>query len=243
MSTLSVRRLVVDGEVSARSQLSATWDDIETFLNVTKLNSDNLQNSAVGETQLASNAVTTSKVQTGVITSDKFNDASITGGKLAANAVESLIPIGAIMAYAGTSAPAGYLLCDGAAVSRSTYADLFAVIGESHGEGNNTTTFNLPDLRGLFIRGKDGTAGRDADKASRTALLTGGATGNNPGSYQAAAVGPHAHTAWLADWRFPPSGNFFSGFGQSTSTYLSGSAGGSETRPKNVYENYIIRVS
>ena len=54
-------------------------------------------------------------------------------------------PIGAIVPYGGDTAPTGYLLCDGSAVSRTTYADLFAVIGTKYGSGDGSTTFNLPD--------------------------------------------------------------------------------------------------
>ena len=63
-------------------------------------------------------------------------------------------PAGAIVAYGGSAAPNGWLLCDGSAVSRTTYADLFAVLGTSHGAGDGSTTFNLPDLRDRFVRGK-----------------------------------------------------------------------------------------
>ena len=58
-----------------------------------------------------------------------------------------LIPVGVVQAYAGTSPPPGWLLCNGAEVSRTTYASLFTVIGIAYGAGNGTSTFNLPDLR------------------------------------------------------------------------------------------------
>lgn len=61
--------------------------------------------------------------------------------------IQANVPTGAIMPFAGASAPSGYLLCDGAAVSRTTYATLFSVIGTSYGSGNGSTTFNVPDLR------------------------------------------------------------------------------------------------
>jgi microcystin-dependent protein len=64
-----------------------------------------------------------------------------------------LTPSGSIIMHAGPFAPSGYLLCNGAAVSRTTYADLFAVIGETFGPGDGSTTFNLPDFRGIFPRG------------------------------------------------------------------------------------------
>lgn len=64
-------------------------------------------------------------------------------------------PTGVITAFAGSTAPSGYLLCDGSAVSRSTYANLYAVIGTTYGAGNGSTTFNLPDLTGRVPVGKN----------------------------------------------------------------------------------------
>jgi hypothetical protein len=66
-------------------------------------------------------------------------------------------PAGVVCSFAGSSAPTGYLLCDGAAVSRETYADLFAVISTTYGVGNGSTTFNLPDLRTRIPVGKNAT--------------------------------------------------------------------------------------
>jgi len=57
-------------------------------------------------------------------------------------------PVGSIILYPGASAPTGYLICDGAAISRTTYSDLYAVIGTVYGIGNGSTTFNLPNLKG-----------------------------------------------------------------------------------------------
>lgn len=65
------------------------------------------------------------------------------------------IPAGVIMAWGSTTAPANWLICDGSAVSRSTYASLFSAIGTTYGSGNGTTTFNLPDLRGRVAVGKN----------------------------------------------------------------------------------------
>lgn len=72
----------------------------------------------------------------------------------------SLLPVGVIVPYAGSSAPTGYLLCDGSAVSRTTYATLFAAIGTAYGSGNGTTTFNVPDLKGRVPAGKESSATR-----------------------------------------------------------------------------------
>lgn len=61
--------------------------------------------------------------------------------------VSEVVPIGGILPYGGTTAPSGYLICDGSAISRTTYAPLFAVIGTNYGPGDGSTTFNLPNLK------------------------------------------------------------------------------------------------
>lgn len=70
------------------------------------------------------------------------------------NAIAQLVPTGTILAFGGVTAPRGFLICDGSAVSRTNYANLFAVIGTRYGAGNGSTTFNLPKLNdGSFVRG------------------------------------------------------------------------------------------
>jgi len=66
-------------------------------------------------------------------------------------------PAGVIIPFAGTSVPTGYLLCNGAAVSRTNYANLFAAIGTLYGAGDGSTTFNLPDARDRVLQGASGT--------------------------------------------------------------------------------------
>lgn len=85
------------------------------------------------------------------------------------------MPSGAIFAFAGTTCPSGSLLADGAAISRTTYSRLFTAIGEAWGEGNNSTTFNKPDLRGLFLRGRMGIANvtGSGSASSNNATFTG----------------------------------------------------------------------
>jgi microcystin-dependent protein len=73
-------------------------------------------------------------------------------------------PIGAVIPYAGTSAPTGWLLCYGQAVSRTTYADLFAVLSTTYGVGDGSTTFNVPDLRGRVVAGQDDMGGTSANR-------------------------------------------------------------------------------
>lgn len=69
--------------------------------------------------------------------------------------VDNIIPKGVISVFAGSVAPNGWLICDGSAISRSTYSDLFNVIGTTYGTGNGDTTFNLPDLKGKIPVGYD----------------------------------------------------------------------------------------
>mgnify|MGYP003144377956 CR=1 FL=1 len=75
------------------------------------------------------------------------------------------VPTGAVFCMAVATVPSSYLECNGAAVSRNTYAALFAVIGTQYGAGNGSTTFNLPDLRGEFVRGFDNGKGTDSGRS------------------------------------------------------------------------------
>lgn len=85
-------------------------------------------------------------------------DTDVTGtAKQAGFAIQ---PIGVILPYGGSSAPAGWILCDGSAVSRTTYSALFAVLSTAYGVGNGTTTFNVPDLKGRVPAGKEASATR-----------------------------------------------------------------------------------
>ncbi|MBP2654263.1 MAG: hypothetical protein H6Q73_1832 [Firmicutes bacterium] len=88
---------------------------------------------------------------------DMDNPHVVTISQIGAAASVAGNPPGAILQYAGNLAPTGYLLCDGSAVSRTTYADLYEVIGTSYGTGDDSTTFNLPDLQDKFPLGKGTT--------------------------------------------------------------------------------------
>ena len=78
------------------------------------------------------------------------------------------VPTGTVSAFAGSAAPTGYLLCDGTAVNRTTYATLFGVISTTYGTGDGSTTFNLPDLRGRVIAGMGGSLLSGTDALSDT---------------------------------------------------------------------------
>lgn len=110
------------------------------------------------------------------------------------NAVnQAKTPSGAIFAFPTSTPPTGYLACDGQAVSRTTYSDLFTLIGTMYGAGDGSTTFNLPDYNGQFLRGFDNGAGIDPDATSRTDRGD-GTTGDAVGTKQANETQAHNHT-------------------------------------------------
>lgn len=155
------------------------------------------------------------------------------------------LPTGIYFPYGGAAAPTGFLLCDGSAVSRTTYAALFAVIGTSYGVGDNSTTFNIPDLRGRTVFGYKST-----DSAFNAIGKTGGAkvvnsehnhavdppntkSGNNSatenpltgdGGAAALADSPHTHDVNIA-------------------SFTSGNGGATNLAVLNPYEvgNWIIK--
>lgn len=92
-------------------------------------------------------------------------------------------PAGTVNPYAGSTAPTGWLLCAGQAVSRTTYADLFSAISTTYGTGDGSTTFNLPDLRGRVVAGIDNMGGTSASRLTSTTITSGATTlGNNGGA-------------------------------------------------------------
>ena len=108
-------------------------------------------------------------------------------------------PTGILLPYAGSSAPTGWLLCYGQAVSRTTYAGLFAVVGTTYGIGDNSTTFNLPDLRGRIPVGVDNMGGVAASRMTTAGSGVNGTTlgatgGSETHTLTAAQMPSHTHT-------------------------------------------------
>ncbi len=190
-----------------------------------------------------------------------------------ANNAESC-PTGTIIAFAGPhdEIPTGWALCDGREEGRfGEYAALYNAIGTAWGYGDNSHTFNLPDLRGMFLRGVALESNNDPDKTSRQALQTGGNTGNDVGSKQIDTFKSHSHTAssscsiggrhthstgLLEHGNSGSATNPEHGDGRQTGaetmTYHNGhthnitttiaNTGSNETRPINAYVNYIIKL-
>lgn len=154
-------------------------------------------------------------------------------------------PSGMVQMFAGSSAPTGWLTCDGSAISRTTFAALFAVIGTTYGAGNGSTTFNIPDCRGIFVRGVGtqtissisytGTLGAtQGDQLQGHFHSMSNATGL--ATYQLANV-------WAANAGSNGGGPVTVSVGAATSDGTNGTPRvGAETRPANISMNYIIKT-
>jgi hypothetical protein len=148
-------------------------------------------------------------------------------------------PAGTIVPCGTSGALPRTLLCDGTSYTTAAYPALFAAIGYSF--GGSGANFNVPDFRGRFLRGVDGTASRDPDKASRIAMNTGGNTGNLVGSVQPDEIRSHTHTYTPPVFSHDEDQN-----GAGLNSFIAGAAintsaaGGNETRPLNAYVNYCI---
>jgi microcystin-dependent protein len=156
-----------------------TTDNSTLTLGSSKLK---VKDAGITSTQLATDSVITAKIQ----------DGAVTAAKLDAGAVSVLMPSGSLMPYAGASAPTGYLLCDGAAISRTTYATLFALVGTTYGSGDGSSTFNIPDLRGRVIAGQDDMGGSSANRLT-------GQTGGVDGDVLGGSGGTETHTLSTAE--------------------------------------------
>ena len=111
----------------------------------------------------------------------------------------SVIPVGIIQMFAGSTAPNGWLVCDGSTVSRSAYSDLFKIIGTTYGAGNSNTTFTLPDMRGRFAMGAGTGTGLNSSGSgavsgsSQTARTVGQWLGEETHLLTTAELATHSH--------------------------------------------------
>jgi microcystin-dependent protein len=155
---------------------------------------------------------------------------------------QDLAEVGNVVGLMSETIPTGFLLCDGSSVLQADYPDLYAVIGEQFGTDDPTTSFNLPDLRGEFLRGWDGGAGLDPDAADRDDRGD-GTTGDAVGTGQDAGVGSGNYslssTSALVNGTCSP---FQCGLTVVTSVSLADNGGTSaETRPTNVSVVWVIK--
>ena len=138
------------------------------------------------------------------------------------------VPAGAVIYHAANTAPTGFLKANGAAVSRTTYTALFAAIGTTFGVGDGASTFNVPDLRGEFLRGWDDSRGIDSGRSFSSAQ-TDDLKAHDHTQRPATSAGRHFHIYSYSGGTWPSErdGNVIGGAN-------TGSTGGSETRPRNI---------
>lgn len=167
-------------------------------------------------------------------------------------------PIGSILPYGGSAAPSGWLLCQGQAVSRTTYAGLFAVIRTSFGSGDGSTTFNLPDLRNKAAMGAGTTGALGASQLAQLPNITGkidnksgtfGITGfsSGTGSFSGALKGSEAKGAVYTGQQNTSACKVVTldASNSGASTDINGNnvyTNNGETRPANVRLNFIIKA-
>lgn len=118
---------------------------------------------------IVNKAITNAKIADNTITNVKLADATIQLSKIG---FTNYCPTGCIIQYAGTTAPSGWLLCNGSAISRTTYSDLYDVIGIIYGSGDGSTTFNLPNLQRKFPIGSSSLYAVGTTGGAETKTLT-----------------------------------------------------------------------
>ena len=178
-------------------------------------------------------------------------------GNLSFTALPQAVPSGTVHLFATTTAPTGYLECDGSAVSRTTYADLFTIIGTTWGAGDGSSTFNLPDLRGEFVRGWDNGKGTDSGRSFATSQTDQNKSHNHTATSTVTDPG-HFHTT--ENFVVRPSyseprnlGVGTDGNGNNvgdTNSKTTGitvattiaNDGGTEARPRNIAMMYVIKT-
>ena len=161
--------------------------------------------------------------------------------------IDQAAPAGTVAYIAGSAAPAGWLKANGAEVSRTTYAPLFAAIGTRYGAGNGTSTFNLPDLRGEFVRGWDDSRGVDAGRAlgssqRGTIAMPRDDTGVDNIFAFGSHVNLHGDTINIADYGLDGNSAFYMISNRNSAATSSINAAGIVTRPRNVALLAIIKI-
>lgn len=180
-------------------------------------------------------AVTTAPTTGSHLTNKTYVDAQIP-------AATSLVPSGSVTLFAASTVPSGWLECNGAAVSRTTYAALFAIIGTTWGAGDGSTTFTLPDLRGEFVRGWDHGKGTDSGRALASSQLD--ALQNITGTFDLNRSGAISPTGAFQTTNI--SGASVTG-GSTNGDRVTFNASlvartSTETRPRNIALMYIIKT-
>ena len=253
-STMILNGTIVDADINASAGITHSKLATVTAGSVLLGNASNVATATAltGDVTVTSAGVTA--IGSGVIVNDDINtSAAIAASKLATAAQESLVPAGAVLPFARSTAPSGWLPCDGSEyIKTGTYAALFAAISTSFGETNGSggagsSHFRVPDLRGIFVRGSDsqtisgttysGTfAAKQGDdvKPHNHDITDPGHSHSLPESYLSDSGGSRATTS---------GGTFvFRSVTNSATTGITiNNSSGTETRPANIALLYCIK--
>jgi len=192
-SLVDADRMVVNDD---GTMVQVAMTDLQTYVDANMT----LRADVVTASSLADTIVDTANIVDDAITTAKVADGAITSDKIASGVLE--LASGMMMPFAGSTAPSGWLLCYGQAVSRTTYSSLFTAIGTTYGSGDGSTTFNLPDLRGRVIAGQDDMGGSSANRlTNQSGGLNGDTLGATGGSethtLTEAELASHSHSGGL----------------------------------------------
>ncbi|AQX18848.1 Phage Tail Collar Domain [Bartonella sp. CDC_skunk] len=164
----------------------------------------------------------------------------------------SVFPSGFIASFATEKIPDEWLLCDGKAYARGEYASLFEAIGEVWGKGDGTTTFNVPDFRGMFLRGLDSGKGIDKDRILGSEQKDSFKSHDHTGTTDKSGLHDHIYTGYeAADDALGGGGllrrrwtqqRYTADSGEHTHKLIIDKTGGNETRPQNMAVIYAIKI-
>lgn len=191
---------------------ASKWDEIADFTAAAaipdgSITSVKLATGAVAADKLADGVVSNSKLATGAVSTNKLSDSAVSTAKLADGAVtfaklgsdaNQVIPAGALMPYAGSAAPTGWLLCQGQSLLRTDYPSLFTAIGTTFGAADGTH-FTLPDTRGRIPAGVDGGANRLTSSFFGSTAALGATGGSESHTLTTPQLAAHTHSNTLND--------------------------------------------
>lgn len=226
------------GQVTGINEVTITQPTVNNGTLTIQKNGTNVQTFSANQ---SGNATANITVPTNV--SDLNNDSNFTSKTYVDNTINdvktSLVPVGVIFPFASDVAPTGYLLCDGSEISRTTYSELFAVIGITYGEGDGSSTFNLPDLRRRYplMKGTNDTLGATGGSEEIYAMANPRGNGFNYKNAAASFISDY----WIDGWN---SGAKSYGGRENSNAGISiqGATDTTSSREPYLICNYIIRA-
>lgn len=226
------------GQVTGITEVTITQPTVNNGTLTIQKNGTNVQTFSANQ---SGNATANITVPTNV--SDLNNDSNFTSKTYVDNTINdvktSLVPVGVIFPFASDVAPTGYLLCDGSEISRTTYSELFTVIGTTYGEGDGSSTFNLPDLRRRYplMKGTNDTLGATGGSEVIYAMANPRSNGFNYKNAAASFISDY----WIDGWNSGAK-NYGGRENSNAGISIQGATDTTSSREPYLICNYIIRA-